>query len=63
MWKTFKNNELLRGVSWDCRKGERVGLIGVNGAGKTTQMQILLGNIEPDSGEVIRAKAHMKARR
>ena len=43
--KTFKGNELLKGVTWDCKKGQRVGLVGVNGAGKTTQLQILMGNV------------------
>lgn len=33
---------------------------GVNGAGKTTQLQIVMGRLQPDSGEVIKAKRHMK---
>lgn len=57
--KTFKGNELLKGVTWDCKKGERVGLVGVNGAGKTTQLQILMGNVEADSGEVIKSRKNL----
>jgi ATP-binding cassette subfamily F protein 3 len=34
--------------------GDRVGLVGVNGAGKSTQLKIITGKIEPTSGEVIR---------
>lgn len=57
--KTFKGNELLKGVTWDCKKGQRVGLVGVNGAGKTTQLQILMGNVEADSGEVIKSRKNL----
>jgi ABC-type Mn2+/Zn2+ transport system ATPase subunit len=32
----------------------------VNGAGKTTQLQIVMGRLTPDSGEVIKAKRNMK---
>jgi ATPase subunit of ABC transporter with duplicated ATPase domains len=57
--KTFKGNELLKGVTWECKKGDRLGLVGVNGAGKTTQLQIVLGNIDPDSGDVLKAKRNL----
>eukprot|EP00966_Prymnesium_polylepis_P125463 2900677-Prymnesium_polylepis.1 len=33
----FRNQEVLRGVTWDVQTGQRVGLVGDNGAGKTTQ--------------------------
>eukprot|EP00878_Enallax_costatus_P031305 GHUV01034225.1.p1 GENE.GHUV01034225.1~~GHUV01034225.1.p1 ORF type:complete len:665 (+),score=134.63 GHUV01034225.1:184-2178(+) len=57
---TFKNQQVLRDVSWEVKKGERVGLVGVNGAGKTTQLQIVMGRLQPDGGEVIKAKRNMK---
>jgi ATPase subunit of ABC transporter with duplicated ATPase domains len=57
---TFKNNPVLRGVSWDVKRGERVGLVGVNGAGKTTQLQIITGALLPDEGEVVKSKEGMK---
>ena len=57
---TFKNHQVLRDVSWDVKKGERVGLVGVNGAGKTTQLQIITGALSPDAGEVIKARENMK---
>ena len=60
IYKTFKNNTLLNGVSWEVKKGERVGLVGYNGAGKTTQLKIITGELEADSGEIARAKKGMK---
>lgn len=35
-------------------------MAGVNGAGKTTQLQIVMGRLQPDSGEVVKAKKNMK---
>ena len=40
---TFRNQEVLKGVSWDVKSGDRVGLVGVNGGGKTTQLKVLDG--------------------
>ncbi|EFJ51883.1 hypothetical protein VOLCADRAFT_56598 [Volvox carteri f. nagariensis] len=57
---TFKNQQVLKNCSWEVKKGERVGLVGVNGAGKTTQLQIIMGRLQPDSGEVIKARRNMR---
>lgn len=51
---------MLKDVSWDVKKGEKVGLVGVNGAGKTTQLQIITGALQADSGNVIKAKDNMR---
>lgn len=37
---TFKNQQVLKDITWDVKRGERVGLVGINGAGKTTQLQV-----------------------
>ncbi|CAA7401075.1 unnamed protein product [Spirodela intermedia] len=58
--KSFKGVTVLKDVSWEVKKGEKVGLVGVNGAGKTTQMRIIAGLEEPDSGNVIKARENMK---
>lgn len=58
--KTFKGTAVLKDVSWDVKKGERVGLVGVNGAGKTTQLKIIVGEEDADSGNLIKAKENMK---
>ncbi|XP_062097903.1 ABC transporter F family member 5 [Humulus lupulus] len=58
--KTYKGVTVLKDINWEVKKGEKVGLVGVNGAGKTTQMRIIAGLEEPDSGNVIKAKSNMK---
>lgn len=58
--KSYKGVTVLKDVSWEVKKGEKVGLVGVNGAGKTTQLRIISGLEEPDSGNVIKAKPNMK---
>jgi len=58
--KTFKNEQVLKDCSWEVKKGDRIGLVGINGAGKTTQLQIIAGLLEQDSGEVIKAKPDLK---
>ncbi|GKV25278.1 hypothetical protein SLEP1_g34738 [Rubroshorea leprosula] len=57
--KSYKGVTVLKNVSWEVKKGEKVGLVGVNGAGKTTQLRIITGQEEPDSGNVIKAKPNM----
>ncbi len=46
---------LLDGVSFMVEAGERVCLTGRNGAGKSTLLKMLLGDVKPDAGEVIRS--------
>uniref|UniRef100_A0A1J3FQU0 ABC transporter F family member 2 n=1 Tax=Noccaea caerulescens TaxID=107243 RepID=A0A1J3FQU0_NOCCA len=58
--KSYEGVTVLKNVNWEVKKGEKVGLIGVNGAGKTTQLRIITGQEEPDSGNVIRAKPDLK---
>ena len=41
----------VRGVSFSCPPGERFGLLGINGAGKSTTLGILTGDIQPTMGE------------
>ena len=52
----FGGPRLLDGVTLQIERGERVCLVGRNGAGKSTIMKIVVGELAPDSGEVIRAK-------
>ncbi|MEM8613566.1 MAG: ABC-F family ATP-binding cassette domain-containing protein [Cyanobacteria bacterium P01_H01_bin.105] len=52
--KVYPTGEVLRDVTWEVKPGNRIGLVGVNGAGKSTQLKIIMGEIEPTSGQVIR---------
>lgn len=52
--KIYPTGEVLKDINWEVKIGERVGLVGVNGAGKSTQMKIIMGEIEPTDGEIIR---------
>lgn len=54
--KFLGKKELFRDVSFHVHPGERIGLIGPNGTGKTTLFHILMGETEPDSGTVIKSK-------
>ena len=48
--------ELLRDVTWRLGPGDRIGLVGVNGSGKTSLVRLLLGQLEPAAGRVRRGK-------
>ncbi|MEO0405842.1 MAG: ABC-F family ATP-binding cassette domain-containing protein [Cyanobacteria bacterium P01_A01_bin.135] len=52
--KTYPTGEVLKDVNWELTQGQRVGLVGANGAGKSTQLRIIMGEEEPSSGEIIR---------
>ena len=47
-----ERREVLRGISFEVRKGEAIGLIGSNGCGKSTTLKLLTGIMYPDTGTV-----------
>ncbi|WP_141507108.1 ABC transporter ATP-binding protein [Bacillus toyonensis] len=49
--KSFKNNVVVKNVTFDVQEGEVFGFLGKNGAGKTTTINMLTGIMYPDSGE------------
>jgi branched-chain amino acid transport system ATP-binding protein len=51
--KSFGGVEAVRGVSFDVREGEILGLIGPNGSGKSTLFNCILGQLAPSRGEVL----------
>ena len=50
--KSFKGNAAVRNLSLEVKEGEILGLLGANGAGKSTTINMLLGFLKPDSGTV-----------
>jgi ATP-binding cassette, subfamily F, member 3 len=52
--KVYPTGEVLKDINWEVKPGDRVGLVGVNGAGKSTQLKIIAGEIEPTAGSIIR---------
>jgi ATP-binding cassette subfamily F protein uup len=52
--KSFGGDAVVRNVSTRVMRGDRIGLIGPNGAGKTTLLRLLMGELEPDAGDIRR---------
>lgn len=52
--KSFKNKQILNGVDFVVNKSDIIGLLGLNGEGKSTLIKIILGLLSQDSGEVKR---------
>lgn len=48
--RSFGEREVLAGVTANVEKGDRIGIIGANGTGKTTLLRILCGELAPDTG-------------
>ncbi len=50
--KSYDNLEVLKDISFKVNKGDKIAIIGANGVGKTTLIEILMNNLQPDSGNV-----------
>ncbi len=50
----FGDRVLVRDFSTVIQRGDKIGLIGPNGSGKTTLLKLLLGDLQPQSGEIMR---------
>ena len=53
IYKSFGEKEVLKGISFRAEGGKAFGLLGRNGAGKTTSIRILMDVFPPDSGEIL----------
>ncbi|MGB3590349.1 MAG: ABC-F family ATP-binding cassette domain-containing protein, partial [Nonlabens sp.] len=54
--KSYGNNTLIDSFSYNFLKGERLGVVGKNGTGKSTFLNIISGRLIPDSGKVVRGE-------
>ena len=52
IYKSYGDKKVLNGISFKVNKGDKIAIIGGNGVGKTTLIEILMKNLEPDSGSV-----------
>ena len=57
--KTYAGEIIINNLSWQLENNKRIGLIGINGIGKTTLFRLILGNLDFDKGTIHRAK-HLK---
>ncbi len=54
--KSYGGRTLIRNFTLRIQRGDRIGIVGANGTGKTTLLKLLTGEIDPDEGSVTRAK-------
>jgi len=54
IYKSYSAHDILRGLTFQINPNEKVGLVGRNGAGKTTAFRIITGEETPDEGEVVK---------
>ncbi len=54
--KTLENKRLIKALSLNLKKGDRVGIVGANGCGKTTLLRMILGETHPSSGKIVLGK-------
>ncbi|WP_129126678.1 ABC-F family ATP-binding cassette domain-containing protein [Geomonas oryzae] len=54
--KSFGARDLVKRLSFGMKRGDRVGVIGPNGCGKTTLIRMIMGEEEPDQGKVVVGK-------
>ncbi len=58
--KSYDIHQILSDISFSVNPGDRVGLIGPNGCGKTTLLRILIGEDVPDSGQVTKTPSNLR---
>ena len=51
--KVFGEKTIFDDVSFGIQEGDKIGIIGINGTGKTTLLRMIAGVEEPDSGQII----------
>jgi ATP-binding cassette subfamily F protein uup len=52
VYKSFGDKVILKGFDYTFKKGERIGIVGKNGTGKSTFLKIVLDQLAPDSGKI-----------
>jgi ATP-binding cassette subfamily F protein uup len=52
--KAYGDNVLLKNFDYKFRKGERIGIVGTNGSGKSTLLKMIMEQVEPDAGKIVK---------
>ena len=52
--KSLGGHPILKGITLQINRGDKIGLIGANGSGKSTLLQVIYGDLEPEVGKVHR---------
>jgi ABC-2 type transport system ATP-binding protein len=58
--KSYDNNLVLNNINFNVQKGEIVGFLGINGAGKSTMMKMICSYIKPNSGHIFVCKKNVQ---
>jgi ATP-binding cassette subfamily F protein 3 len=53
---TYFTHPILSGLNWEIQAGQKIGLIGPNGGGKSTLLKLILGQLAPEIGSIFRVK-------
>lgn len=53
---TYFDKPILTGLNWEIQAGQKIGLVGANGTGKSTLLRLILGHDAPDAGSIFRTK-------
>ncbi len=53
---TYFDKPILTGLSWEIQAGQKIGLVGANGTGKSTLLRLILGQDAPDAGAIFRVR-------
>lgn len=54
--KAYGDNVLIKNFDFKFRKGERIGIVGPNGCGKSTLLKMIMEQVEPDSGKIVKGE-------
>ncbi len=53
---TYFSVPVLNGLNWEIQDGQKIGLVGANGGGKSTLLKLITGELTPESGTIFRIK-------
>jgi ATP-binding cassette subfamily F protein uup len=54
--KGFGDRQLIKNFEYTFRRGDRIGIVGQNGMGKSTLLNMITGELEPDSGKIVKGE-------